>query len=55
MKGTLRRSDAVYLIGRLSEALLVHDPISVRLEENGNLWVNDRLAATFQWEEGVTA
>lgn len=50
MEGTLRRSDAVSLIGRIAEALLVNDPITVRLQENGNLWIGERLAATFQWE-----
>lgn len=51
MNGTLRRSDAASLIGRLAETLLTHDPITVRLDPNGNLWVGERLAATFQWEE----
>jgi hypothetical protein len=49
MKGTLRRSDAADLIGRIAEALLVDGPIPVRLQENGNLWIGERLAATFQW------
>lgn len=50
MEGTLRRSDAVDIIGRIAEALLTNDPITVRLQENGNLWIGRRLAATIQWE-----
>lgn len=53
MDGQITASGAVDLIHRLAEALAsagADGTITVRVEDNGNLWVGSRLAATI-WQE----
>ena len=55
--GYIDTGSAVSLIHRLAEALGRRTHIGIKLDDNGNLWIEEgrgdyRLAATFRWEEG---
>lgn len=60
MKGYITTGGAVDLIHMLAAAVagaLPHSEIQIRLDDNGNLWIDHgfatRLATTFFWEEEV--
>lgn len=46
--GVIRRGDAAYMIDALAQALLSAEDITVSVEDNGNVRINGRLAATIR-------